>query len=331
MLEKPDLPDRLIISQLQQAYELRVSQLSFLPVGADVNTAVYRVVTLEETAYFLKLRKGSFDDISVTVSLFLRAQGNQAIIAPLETVAGQPWASLGDFKMILYPYVEGQDGYEVELSEGQWRVFGAALRGVHTAQVPPALGRLIPRESFSPKGRELVNLFQVQVGRESFEDPTAAKLAAFMQAKRGEISLLVEKAEDLANALQARSLELVLCHADIHAGNLLLGANAALYIVDWDNPIFSPKERDLALIGGSAIWNSDQIEALFYDGYGQAEIDPLALAYYRYERIIQDISAFCQQLLLTRDGGKDREQSLMYLTSQFLPEHEVELAFASLQ
>ena len=331
MLEKPDLPDRLIISQLQQAYELRVSQLSFLPVGADVNTAVYRVVTLEETEYFLKLRKGSFDDISVTVPLFLRAQGNHAIIAPLETAPGQAWTSLGDFKLILYPYVEGQDGYEVELSEGQWRVFGSALRGVHTAQVPPALGRLIPRESFSPKGRELVNLFQVQVGRESFDDPTAAKLAAFMQAKRGEISLLVERAEDLANALQVRSLELVLCHADIHAGNLLLGANEALYIVDWDNPTFSPKERDLALIRGSAIWNSEHIEALFYDGYGQAEIDPLALAYYRYERIIQDIAAFCQQLLLTRDGGKDREQSLMYLTSQFLPEHEVELAFASLQ
>ena len=66
-----------------------------------------------------------------------------------------------------------------------------------------------------------------------------------MQKKRDEIDHLVARAEALASALRARSLELVLCHSDIHPGNLLLGANDALYIVDWDNPLFAPKERDL--------------------------------------------------------------------------------------
>jgi spectinomycin phosphotransferase len=327
MLEKPDLQDQLILSRLQDEYGLQVSQLTFLPLGADVNTAVYRAVTEDETAYFLKLRKGDFDRITVAVPQFLKAQGIQSIIAPLETRAQQRWGSLGAFKMILYPFITGQNGYEVALSDHQWLEFGAALKGIHMAQVPPALARLIPRETYSPRWREMVKTFQAQIEEIAFDDPTAAKLAVFMKARRGEISHLVERAERLGYALQARSLELVLCHSDIHAGNLLLGANDALYIADWDNPIFAPKERDLMLVGGCDVWNSAREEALFYQGYGQTKIDRMALAYYRYERIIQDIAEFCKQLLSTVEGGEDREQSYQYFIGQFLPKHEVEIAF----
>jgi spectinomycin phosphotransferase len=327
VLEKPDLQDQLIISRLQDGYGLHVAQVTFLPLGADVNTAVYRVGTYDEIAYFLKLRKGVFDETTVAVPQFLKAQGIQSIIAPLETTAQQRWASLGAFKMILYPFIEGQNGYEVALSDLQWLDFGAALKGIHTAQVPSALTKLIPRETYSPRGREMVKTFQARIEEIAFDDPTAAKLAAFMKARRGEINHLVARAEGLGFALQARSLELVLCHSDIHAGNLLIGANDTLYIVDWDNPILAPKERDLMFIGGGAVWHSAREEALFYQGYGQTEVDLMALAYYRYERIIQDIAAFCEQLFLTVGGGEDREQAYQYFTGQFLPNHEVDIAY----
>ena len=55
MFEKPNLPDGRIIACLQDAYELQVVQLVFLPLGADPNTAVYRVVADDDTTYFLKL------------------------------------------------------------------------------------------------------------------------------------------------------------------------------------------------------------------------------------------------------------------------------------
>ena len=119
-----------------------------------------------------------------------------------------------------------------------------------------------------------------------------------------------------------------MCHSDLHPGNLLICADGALYIVDWDNPILAPKERDLMFIGWGTgdRWHGAREEALFYQGYGQAAVDRMALAYYRYERIIQDIAAFCEQLLLKVEGGEDREQAFQYLTGQFLPDHEVEIA-----
>jgi spectinomycin phosphotransferase len=88
---------------------------------------------------------------------------------------------------------------------------------------------------------------------------------------------------------RSRPLEPVLCHSDIHAGNLLLTSDGDLYIVDWDNPILALKERDLMFIGGgvAGIWNKAREEALFYQGYGSSDINLIALTYYRYERIIQ--------------------------------------------
>jgi len=326
MLERPDLPDQLIISQLEDEYGLHVNRLTFLPLGADLNTAVFRVDSRDGSVYFLKLRKGDFDAITVAVPQFLKGLGIDSIIAPLETLTRQLWANLAPFKLILYSFIEGQDGYEVSLSDRQWLNFGSTLKSIHSAHVPPALARLIPRETFSPLWRNLVKTFQVQVEETSFIDPVAAKFAAFMKTKRGEIDRLVGGADALGLALQARSLELVLCHSDVHPGNLLIRGDDKLYLVDWDNPIFAPKERDLLLIGGCFTWRDPREEELFYQGYGQVEIDRVALVYYRYERIIQDIAAFCTQLLSTSAGGQDREQGLMYFTSSFLPNHEVEIA-----
>ena len=317
---------------MQVEYGLPVVQIAFLPLGADLNTAVYRAVADDKTPYFCKLRKGVFDETSVALPKTLSDQGIEHIIAPLETKAGRLWASLDAFQVILYPFVEGRDGYAVNLSDRQWVELGAVLKRVHTAVLPPALVRRIRRETYSPQGREIVKTSLARVEKGDFEDPVAVRLAAFLRLKRAEILDLVGRAERLAQRLEARSPEFTLCHSDIHAGNVLVGTNGTFYIVDWDDPILAPQERDLMYVGGGLMGNGrtpQQEEALFYRGYGRAQIDPRALAYYRYERIVQDIAVYCEQLLLTDKGGPDREQSLRYLMSNFLPNSTIEIAYQS--
>ena len=209
---------------------------------------------------------------------------------------------------------------------------GIRIKGIHTAVVPSALTRHIQQETYSPQWREIVKTFLERVEGNAFDDPVAVKLAAFLKARRDEILDLVGCAERLALALQARSPEFVLCHSDVHAGNILVDGNDDLYIVDWDNPILAPKERDLMFIGGGqgfAGHTAQEEETLFYEGYGQTQIDPVALAYYRYERIIEDIAIYCEQIFLTNEGGEDRERSLRYLTSNFLPNGVLEIAYRS--
>jgi spectinomycin phosphotransferase len=328
MLEKPNLPNERLSSCLR-AFGLADVNVEFLPLGADMNTAVYRATAADGKVYFVKLRAG-FDEISVALPQWLHEQGIQQIIPPLPAQNGKLWAELDAYKVILYPFIAGRDGYAVKLTPEQWREFGAALQRIHAARAPAALLERIPRETYSPFFRAQVKDFLRRVEETVFTDVVAVKTAALLQAKRAQILELIGRAEQYARELQARELEFVLCHTDLHAGNLLITPGGAFYLVDWDQPILAPKERDLMFIGGGQGFTGMTAAAevaLFYPGYGPARIDPAALGYYRCERIVQDIAAFGAQLLLTDAGGDDREQSYRYLASNFEPSGVIEIAY----
>ena len=331
MLEKPELQDELIISRLHDGYGLRIAGVAFLPLGADLNTAVYRVVADDGRQHFLKLRRGVFDETAVAVPKFLSDRGIAQVMAPIATRTQGLWTSLDALNLILYPFIEGHSGFDVDLSDRQWVELGATLKSIHTTVLPSGLSRRVQQETYSPQWRDSVKTFQARIEGSAYNDPVAAKLAAFLQTRREEIQFIVERAEQLGTTLQRQASEFVLCHADIHAGNVLIGANDELYIVDWDTSILAPKERDLMFVGGGVggVWHEAREEASFYQGYGKAEIDPVALAYYRYERIVQDIATTCEQIFLTAEGGEDREEGLQNLMSQFLPDNVVEIAHKS--
>lgn len=333
MLEKPALADETLIACLQHAYGLAVNTLTFLPLGADANAGVYRAVTADGNAYFVKLRRGGIDEPSVTLPKCFVDQGIPQIIPPLTTQSGELWAKLDPFTVILYPFVEGHNASEVALSDELWRVFGMALKRVHTATIPSALGQQIQRERFSPQAREEVKEFLARAAVETWQEPIAAQTAALLHEKRAAVLDLIARAEQCAHRLQAQAPDFIVCHSDIHAWNLLIDTHNHLYMVDWDNPIWAPKERDLMFVGSGLGFAGNRTlqeeETLFYQGYGATHINPVALAYYRYERIVQDIWEFGKQLLLTDEGGEDREQSLRYLASNFLPDGTIAIAYAS--
>lgn len=329
MLEEPDIPDGLIFATLRAQYGLETKQVSFLPLGYDINTVVYRVETWESASYFLKLRQGNFDPNTVTLPQFLHRVGVRAIIPPLDTCQGQLFSSLGPYTTILYPFIPGKNGYEVTLNDRQWRELGSTLKQVHEVQVPAEILSSIPHEIYDHRWRVKVEYFLSQIDSNDYSDPVALELAAFMKVKRQLIDHMVGRANALAVSLRRQSSNFVLCHSDAHPGNYLIAESGEVFLVDWDNPIIAPPERDLMCFGGGM--SGDQPggmeERMFYQGYGQIEIDRKALAYYRYERILQDIAEFCTQILLTTTGGEDRVQSYQYFTSSFLPGSVVDAAF----
>ena len=133
----------------------------------------------------------------------------------------------------------------------------------------------------------------------------------------------------MAQMLQHKSPQFVLCHSDIHGGNVLNGDDNTLYIVDWDDPIMAPKERDLMFIGGGVanVWNKFYEEKLFYKGYGTIEVNLTILAYYRHERIVEDIAEYGNALLLTTAGGEDRQEMYKHFIAMFEPNVVVDIAF----
>jgi spectinomycin phosphotransferase len=332
MLEKPELKDEEIINCLRNEFGLSVENISFLPLGADRNTSVYHVVANDGTVYFVKLRRGDLNKASIMVPKYLSDQEIKWIIPSITTQNGQLWANIDPFKVILYPFIEGHNAFEEHLSYQQWIEFGTTLKQFHSANIPLAITGNIQREIFSPHWRDKVMLFLDRIEKEKFDEPLAAELAIFLKNKKKETFKLVERSEWLAQKLEEQLPEFILCHADIHGWNLLIDSDGELFIVDWDTLIFAPKERDLMFIGGGfgdSGYTPQEEETMFYKGYGPIKINQRAIAYYRYECIIEDIAIYCEQILLSYQEGEDRKQALIYLKSNYLPNSTIERAYES--
>jgi hypothetical protein len=56
MLTKPDLKDQYLAAAVEAAYGLPAARLTFLPLGADLASAVYRLDAADGAAYLLSIR-----------------------------------------------------------------------------------------------------------------------------------------------------------------------------------------------------------------------------------------------------------------------------------
>src|SRR5690554_792125 len=113
MLTPPELPDQAIEQCLREAYGIRVLRAGFLPLGADPDSAVFRVDTAGGRPYFLKLRRGGFREAAVAVPAFLHhEQGIGCVMAPLPTRDRRLSVSRLGLDWVLYPFFEGGSGFD---------------------------------------------------------------------------------------------------------------------------------------------------------------------------------------------------------------------------
>lgn len=318
-----------IIDCLNADYGIKVSRLIFLPIGADMNAFVYKAEAHDQLSYFIKLKRGHHHDISSTIIALLHDAGIKQIILPIKTIHEQPIQHIDDFTLIVSPFVEGQDGFSRDLTATQWITLGKVMKQIHQIDVPSSIQLKMRRENFSSKWQEAVRLLYIYIESESSTDDISSKFITFMRNHAAIIHRLVERAEELGKKIQDQLPEFVLCHSDIHGGNVLMDGNDFIYMVDWDDPIMAPKERDLMFIGGGVanVWNRPHEEKFFYEGYGKTEINLAILAYYRHERIVEDIALLGQQLLLTSESSQNRAESYKHFIAQFEPRGVVEIAF----
>jgi spectinomycin phosphotransferase len=321
------LSEQDLIECLRTHYGIDVVRLTFLPLGADMNASVYKAETQHELSYFVKIKRGQHHTSSVIVDLLHNA-GIQHIIPPIKTIQGHLAHHGDNFTLMMYPFIEGQDGFSRTLTDEQWITLGKTLRQIHQIDLPSPIRQQIRQEAYSSKWREIVKSLYPHIEAEPKDDPIARKLWMFMRKNIQIIQQLVNRAEQLAKIIQHESSQFVLCHSDIHGGNVLINDNT-LYIVDWDDPILAPKERDLMFIGGGVanVWNKPHEKMLFYKGYGTIEVNMPLLTYYRHERIVEDIAVYGQNLLLLTPEGENRAEMCKHFMAMFEPNGVIDIAF----
>ncbi|MBS0288606.1 MAG: GNAT family N-acetyltransferase [Proteobacteria bacterium] len=323
------LSDQQISDSLKIHYDIDIIKLFVLPKGADINACVFKADAKDQSSYFVKQRLGYHDEINLTIVELLVQAGIQPIIPPIKTKQQQSMVSIKGSHLIVYPFIEGQDGFSHPLSDKQWIKLGKALRQIHDLKVPMAVRKKLRKENYTSKFRQSVRSLYNQFNTLLVKDEIAEKLFIYLKQEQKAILHLVDSAENLAKKIiSSLNPKYNLCHSDIHAGNVLINGEDTLYIVDWDEPMMAPRERDLMFIGGGVgnVWNQPHEEILFYQGYGEVTIDKNILAYYRHERIVQDIAEYAAQLLLSTAGGESRKIMFQHFMGMFASRGVVEIA-----
>lgn len=326
MLERPNLADEKILACLRACFGVAAAALEFLPVGNDSRAWAFRVADDAGRHFFLKLRQGSLYPAALLVPRLLRSQGIRQVLAPLPNRAGTLSCALEDYRLILYPFIAGECGMDVGLTPAQWTELGAALRRIHDTRLPPDIAGQVLRETFRPYWSGMVRRLDETIQAGAFDEPQQRALAAFWQERRAEILNIVARAEELGRQVIAGGAPAALCHADIHTANVLVEPSGGLHIVDWDQVILAPKERDLMFV----IERSPAENEAFFRGYGPASIDRTALAYYRYEWVVQEIGDYGERIFFALDtGAVTKDDSLEGFRRLFDPHDVVELAYRS--
>lgn len=332
MLEPPPLTISAIRFALQRHYVISADTVTFLPIGNDAASFVYRIDAADGASYFLKARAGmGFSAPSLTVPDFLRTTGIPHVMAPLPAAGQALWVAVDGFALSLYPFVEARTAFAAGLTLADWHALGVTLRQIHASRLPAELAETLPTETFTPSRRHMLAELAAQIDSAGLDDPIQAALAEFWRSRAGVIETVIERADRLGAELRREALPRVLCHADLHTWNVLVDAGRQIWIVDWDEVILAPKERDLMFVVGGigrGLVRMDETER-FLQGYGDPVIDRRALVYYRYAWAVQDIAAYAEQVLVSLDAGEPtRRAALQGFISLFEPGNIVDIALA---
>ena len=167
----------------------------------------------------------------------LHGLGQERIGYPIRKAGGGLYAQRGRQIVVLYNRIDAPQSYGYDFF-----TLGSLLGEIHA--LTPRITAKIPAESFRFDHRAL------------FEDQFATALAGrdggelnrefqrVMQAHeeqiRGDFALL----NTLVDQIDPSEFDLVLTHGDA-GGNVLVKSPTDIYIVDWDEILLAPKERDL--------------------------------------------------------------------------------------
>jgi spectinomycin phosphotransferase len=322
MREQPGIPEERLRVCLQDQYDLYPVTLEFLPLGLDYNAGVYRVVSEQGTASFLKVTSRPLYEPGCLVPRYLNDQGITSVVAPVPTRSGSLWTRVEEWTVIVYPFIDGDTSWTGMTNE-QWKELGTIFQQIHQVQLSPEGFESLRKETFDPtEYARWVGAFETQHLHSRHNGSASERaLRSCWIAHQSTIHTVVNSLEKLAGVLQSRTFSYVICHADLHPANLLRDLSGHVFVIDWDEVMLAPKERDFLFVKES----SADSEALpgtpaFFQGYGQTEIDWIALTYYRYERVVQDLIACAQEVFFRDDLGEGTKADSVQLFHAILAE-----------
>jgi|SRR3954469_22154571 spectinomycin phosphotransferase len=318
MIEPPrDLPVAKIVARVRDRYRMDVDDATFLPLGNDSSAWSFRLDGGGDR-WFLKVFGRPVDPAAVEVPRFLAASGVHHLIPAITTAGGAPYDAGVPFSFVLLPFVDAHPGGETGLTGEQRMELGRLLRQIHDTEPTDELAAMMRREGFAVRDETYIERVAAGLDEAAPPDAIAAALMQTWRHQRDAIAHALRRARELAAYGRSAPRTPVICHADFHAWNILIEPSGSLYVVDWDEVVLAPRERDLMFVSGD-IADIDPAGEDFYDGYGEVSIDRALIAYYRYDWVLQEVADYHRRVFDRALGEETRAEALRYFVELFGP------------
>jgi spectinomycin phosphotransferase len=322
MREQPKIPEERLRACFQDQYDLIPGTLDFLPLGLDSYAGVYRVVSEQGTAYLLKVTSGPLYEPRCLVPRYLKDQGITSVVAPIPTRSGALWTVLSEWTVTVYSFLDGETSW-TGMTDEQWKEVGTIFQQIHQVMLPSIGFESLRKETFDPTEYvRWIRTFETQHARSRGGASASERaLRSSWMAHQSTIHMAVTSLETLGGVLQRRTLPYIVCHADLHPANLLRDHVGHVFVIDWDEVMLAPKERDFIFVKAAPADGLSRLSTPpFFQGYRQTDIDWIALTYYRYERVVQELIACAQEVFFRDDLGEGTRADAVQLFHAILAE-----------
>lgn len=210
--------------------------------------------------------------------------------------------------LIVYNFIDGEWTFDYD-----FEAYVALLAKIHQAAIRAPL----IREPFdiSP----VVNALRRELNdleKSTYSNPDQHKLQAIIAEYRHELIDDMAKFDALVQHLrQDTRIPFILTHGDA-PGNILQAGDGRLYMIDWDDMMFAPRERDTWFHVGT---NQGKSEFLpLYQRYFPAyQVDSRLFAFYLYKRYFEDIEGWCDKILDAETPNDERANHLIHLDKDY--------------
>ncbi|MEV4826558.1 phosphotransferase [Micromonospora sp. NPDC049274] len=323
---------RQVVAWVRADFGIDLTALDEVSHGTGRYARLWRARTPDGARYAVKLSGGG-TSAGPIVTAHLAARGVPGIAAPLRTRDGRLFPERDGRRLAVVPWVSDQRALDGPMTEAHWRAYGEMLAAVHAVPVTDELARTLPAggeayPSIVAATRDMAGRLRDRI---ESGDPLVAELAATWASVADRVSTVLRGVERLA---AGRSGPAVICHGDPHLGNLLLGPDGQVWLVDWDDAVLAPPECDLMFVVGGVLAFAPITPAQERNvraGYGAPDIDAARLAWFLAVRALDDLSDWTRQALDRASSPDDRATAARIVRGLVSPVGLVTLADAALR
>jgi thiamine kinase-like enzyme len=308
-----------LILAIQQGYGIELENIEFLLRGFGGDC--YRVDTQNSASFFLKLHD-PISNLSTAASsrafyLPLMHQLNSKQILGdiphlIQTLEGGLSLDVGANTLVVSDFIEGELVGFGDLPEPVLVRLAELVGILHNSRPQLEFEHPFIEEFEIVFENELLESFDTLSGLPETASPGQKLVKELILPRQEQITADLEQLKALQTYARNMDKPKVVCHTDLHGGNLMTDERGTLYILDWENALIAPPEHDLFFFAGeNDFW--ELFWPHYTSQYPAASIDPELLRFYFYRRALEDAADFIFRILRGENSPERDQQEIEWM------------------